>query len=277
MIPDIITTAIAKDGSHTPIEKAKSGERYEGIAHHESCLLYPVHRQGKRSSFAHMPNRQDCRPPGESEEHRQMKEAWFAYLRSLPLFGEIAWNCRLCSKPHTYDLIWGATAVVPERRLGNGLKPDLTILGPTGEPAVFIEFRKSNLSPKMWTYAQETGIPLFVVNVLDGVSEQASLHNRQRRWYDDVPEFDETSRQMARAVEGFPQTVFEPFYDVDGELVDAFLHYDNEDPEQNRLLSLFGMPHPRRGHYLFAHDSTLGCESQRRERMPWQLPMVAAS
>ena len=166
--------------------------------------------------------------------------------------------------------------MVAEKRLGNGLKPDLTILGPTGEPVAFIEFRKSNLSMKMWTYAQEAEIPLFVINVLDGVSEQASLHNRQRRRYDDAA-FSEEDRQLARAVECFPQTVFEPFYDANGNLVDAFLHYNDEDPEQNRVLSLFGMPRPRRGHLLFAHDSTLGCDSQRPERMPWLFPEAAAS
>lgn len=275
MVPDIITNAIAKDGSHTPIETAKSGERYTGIAHHDGCLLYPVHREGKRSSFAHMPNRQDCRPSGESKEHRQMKEAWFAYLRTLPFFGEIVWNCRQCSKPHTYDLLYGAAAVVSEQRLGNGLRPDLTILGPAGEQLAFIEFRKSSLSSRMWTHARGADIPLFVVDVLDGVSEQATLHNRQRRWCDDVPEFEEESRQMARLVDVFPGTVFEPFHDSNGDLVDAFLHYNDEDPEG--VLSLFTMPRPRRGHFLFAHDSTLGCDSQRQDRMPWLYGGLAAS
>ena len=108
---------------------------------------------------------------------------------------------------------------------------------------------------------------MFVVDVLDGESEQATLHNRQRRWYDDIPEFDEESRQLARLVEAIPGTVFEPFHDSKGDLVDAFLSYSDEDPDG--VLSLLGMPQPRRGHFLFAHDSTLGCESQRMDSMPW--------
>ncbi len=199
-----------------------------------------------------------------------MKEAWFAYLRTLPFFREIVWNCRQCSRPHTYDLLHGVTSVVVEQRLGNGLRPDLTIVGADGQPIAFIEFRKSNLSSKMWRHARDADIPLFVVDVLDGESEQATLHNRQRRWYDDIPEFDEESRQMARLVEDFPATVFEPFHDSNGDLVDAFLDYNDDDSEG--VLSLLGMPSPRRGHYLFAHDSTLGCDSQRLDRMPWLWP-----
>ncbi len=271
---DIITTAIAKDGSPTPIEQAITGDRYGGIAHHKGCVLYPVHREGRRSSFAHMPNRKDCRPLGESKEHRQMKEVWFGYLRQLPFFGEITWNCRQCWKPHTYDLLYGATAVVTEQRLKNGLRPDLAILGPTGEPIAFLEFRKSNLSGKIWEYAMQANIPLFVIDVLHEDSEQPTLHNRQRRWYDAIPEFDEESRRMARAVECFPATVLEPFYNSHGDLVDAFLTYHDDDPEQ--VLSMFGIPSPRRGHLLFAHESTLGCDSQRPERMPWLFPEAAA-
>ena len=204
-----------------------------------------------------------------------MKEAWFAYLRTLPFFGEIVWNCRQCSKPHTYDLLQGATAVVVERRLGNGLRPDLAILGPAGEQRAFIEFRKSSLSSKMWMHALDADIPLFVVDVLDGESEQATLHNRQRRWYDGNPDFNEEDKQLARLAESFPATVFEPFYDSNGDLLDAFLQYNNEDPEG--VLSLFGMPSPRRGHFLFAHDSTLGCDSQRQDRMAWLYGGLAAS
>ncbi len=204
-----------------------------------------------------------------------MKEAWFRYLRLLPFFGEITWNCGQCWKPHSYDLLYGAAAVVAERRLENGLRPDLAVLGPTGEPVAFLEFRKSNLSGKMWEYATKANIPLFVIDVLETESEQPTLHNRQRRWYDNIPEFDDESRQVARLAESFPATVFEPFYDSDGNLVDAFLTYHDDDP--NQVLSRIGMPKPRRGHYLFAHESTLGCESQRRERMPWLFPEAAAS
>lgn len=275
MANDIITTALAKDGNPTPIEKARKGERYTGIAHHEDCLLFPVHRRERRSSFAHLPNRKDCRPPGESDEHRQVKQAWSAYLRTLPFFGEIVWNCRQCSKPHTYDLLHGATEVVAEQRLGNGLRPDLMVLGPAGEPTAFIEFRKSNLSGKIWRHACDAGVPLFVVDVLDGESEQPTLHNRQRRWYDDIPEFDEESRRIARMAESFPATVFEPFHDSNGDLVGAFLTYSDKDPDQ--ALSLIGMPSPRRGHFLFAHDSTLGCDSQRQDPMPWLSRGLAAS
>ena len=274
---DIITTAVAKDGSRTRIEQARKGERYEGIAHHEGCLLFPVYRKERKSSFAHMPNRKDCRPPGESVEHKRLKEAWYLYLRSLPFFGEITWNCRECSNPHTYDLLHGATAVVMEQRLQNTLRPDLAILGSAGKPIALLEFRKSNLSDRVWQYATEEGIPLFVIDVLDGESEQPTLHNRQRRWYDHIPEFDEESRRMARLAESFPATVFEPFHNSSGDLVDAFLHYNNEDASTNAVLSLMEMPKPRRGHYLFAHESTLGCESQRPARMPWLFPEAAAS
>ena len=215
--------------------------------------------------------------PEKSVEHKRLKEAWYLYLRSLPFFGEITWNCRECSNPHTYDLLHGATAVVMEQRLQNTLRPDLAILGSAGKPIALLEFRKSNLSDRVWQYATEEGIPLFVIDVLDGESEQPTLHNRQRRWYDHIPEFDEESRRMARLAESFPATVFEPFHNSSGDLVDAFLHYNNEDASTNAVLSLMEMPKPRRGHYLFAHESTLGCESQRPARMPWLFPEAAAS
>jgi hypothetical protein len=274
---DIITTATASEGTRTPIEKARKGERYTGIAHHEDCLLFPVHRRERSSSFAHMPNRKDCRPPGESDEHRQVKEAWRDFLwlelttarfwSRSPMFGDITWTCRECLRPHVFELLDQATDVVVERRLANGLRPDITIVGPGGAPLVVIEFKKTTLSAEVNAFVKAKGIPLFVVNVLDGVNEQASLHNRQRQWYDDNPDFDEESREMARMVEAFPQTTFVPVHDANGNLADAFLTYP--DKESDQVLSLIGMPSPRRGHMLFAHDSTLGCESQRQDRMPW--------
>ena len=285
MSPDIITSAIARDGLRIPIEKAETGERYTGIAHHRRCLLYPVHRRTRRSSFAHLPSRQDCRPPGESEEHRQVKEAWHRFLWSevtaakfwsrAPMFGDITWTCRECLKPHVFEPLAGAVDAVLEKRLANGLRPDITIIGPEGKPIVLIEFKKTNVSERVRQFAEESGTPLFVIDVLDGESEQATLDNRQRRWYDNIPDFDDESRQVARLAESFPATVFEPFYDSDGNLVDAFLTYHDDDSDQ--VLSRIGMPKPRRGHYLFAHESTLGCESQRRERMPWLFPEAAAS
>ncbi len=285
MLKDIITTALAKDGTRTPIEKARTGDRYTGIAHHKACVLFPVHRRERRSSFAHLPNRKDCRQPGESDEHRQVKEAWHQFLwleltaarfwSRSPMFGDITWTCRKCLKPHVFELLDQATDVVVERRLANGLRPDITILGPGGSPLVIIEFKKTNLSGEVNAFAKAKGIALFVVDVLDGVNEQASLHNRHRRWYDDIPEFDEESRLVARLAESFPATVFEPFHDSNGDLVDAFLTYSDKDGDN--ALSLMGMPHPRRGHFLFAHDSTLGCDSQRLDRMSWLYEGLAAS
>ena len=271
MLSDIITTAVAKDGSRTRIEQAGKGERYVGIAHHEQCLLYPVHRQGRKSSFAHLPNRQDCRPSGESVEHKKLKEAWYRYLRWLPFFGDVTWNCHECLKPHVYDLLDGATSVVMEERLANGLKPDITIRGLAGQPLVFLEFRKSHLSSRIREFAQAQKIPLFVGKVDNGEGAQATLHNRQRQSYDGILEFDDDMREMARLFESLPGTEFAPFYDSNGDLVDAFLHYDNANPSVHGVLRLIGMPKPHRGHYLFAHDSTLECDSQRLDHMPWLL------
>ena len=262
MLPDIITTATAKDGARAPIEEAVRGERYQGIADHEECLLYPVHRRERRSSFAHMPKQRNCKPPGESPEHREAKEAWYRYLCREPFFGEIAWSCRVCLRPHIYDLLHGAGEVVMEERLGSGVRPDITIKGVTGEPVALLEFRKSNLSERVRQFAEESGTPLFVIDVLDGESEQATLHNRQRRWYDDVPELDDGFREMALAVESFPKTEFTPIHDSDGNLLDVTLIYDSDEP------SLVGLPSPRRGHFLFAHESTLGCDSQSLDRLP---------
>ena len=209
-----------------------------------------------------------------------MKEAWHRFLWSeltaarfwsrSSTFGDISWVCRECLKPHVFELLGQATDVVLEKRLPNGLQPDITVSGRAGRPIAFIEFKKTNVSDRVIEYAESEGIPLFVVDVLDGSSEQQSLHNRQRRWYDDVAEFDEESRQLFRWADSFPGTVFEPFYDSNGDLVDAFLNYSDEDPEG--VLSLLGIPSPRRGHFLFAHDSTLGCESQRIDAMPWLSP-----
>ena len=216
-----------------------------------------------------------------------MKEAWHRFLwfevtaarfwSRSSMFGDITWTCSECLKPHVFELLDQATDVVLEKRLSNGLRPDITISGRAGRPIAFIEFKKTNVSDRIIEYAESEGIPLFVVDVLDGSSEQQSLHNRQRRWYDGIRDFSKEDRQLARAAECFSGTVYEPIHDSDGHLVDAYLRYDDEDPEQNKILSLLGMPGPRRGHYLFAHNSTLGCESQRLERVPWLFPVAAAS
>ena len=184
-----------------------------------------------------------------------------------PIFGDIAWTCAECLRPHVFELLAEAEDVVMEKHLSSALRPDITIMGPGRRPTALLEVRKTYLSKEAKRFAHAEGIPLFVVDVLDGVSEQATLHNRQRRWYDDIPELDEESRQLAQAAEGFSATVFDPWYDSKGDLVDAFLRYNDEEPDE--ALSWLGIPSPRRGHLLFAHESTLGCESQRLDPTYW--------
>ena len=125
---DIITTALGPDGSRTHIDKSIAGDRYGGIGHHQKCQLYPVfRRKGRRSSFAHMPNRAHCAPPSdESPEHKNVKRRWLEFLQDQlsgcfvcvafgrnsphldcpviltesssvqPFYTEIAWVCGKC-------------------------------------------------------------------------------------------------------------------------------------------------------------------------------------
>ncbi len=291
---DTITTAIAHDGTTTRIEYATPKHRYHGLGHHKGCELYPVFRgEGRQSSFAHMPNRLSCLPPrGESYEHKQAKEQWLEFLedrlsgclfyatqgrRSVPhlhdpydssmpkdpdpLRTEILWICGECQKPHTFDLLKKAYSAVSEKwQFERSVKPDITILNSRELPMVFIEFRKSHLSPKIEEVAETHGIPLFVVDIIDGTSMQGGLYNPQRRWpqrrwYDniDMPAESKAFMRQSDSIR-LPNSYscdFTSIFDDNGRPVDHTLKIDGE--------PMFPIPSPNFGHYLFATWSNIEC------------------
>ena len=290
---DTITSTVGDDGAPVTIENAIRGMRYRGRGHHDGCELYPVFRgDGKRSSFAHIPNRSHCAPPsGESSEHKKMKTEWLEYLEDklsncricrlfgrttmhldcpLPTYGdsyripevEIMWRCTVCHMNHLYNILKGATSVVSETwQFGQSCRSDITILDIDDKPLVFIEFKKTNVSQNAKCVAKANGVHLFVVDVLDGKNVQAGLNNPQHRWYDSV-DMDEESKAFLRAGESINLTgthsAFESLYDDGGNIANTTFSYS--EPEDSPIDRI---PQPRLGHYMWASWSTMGCESQR--------------
>ena len=293
---DIITSALGQDGALVRIEQAIIGMRYRGIGHHEPCQLYPVNRrEGKRSSFAHIPNRSHCMPPsGESAEHEMVKMQWAEFLHAQligcficvhidresphrcpsvpsasphirPAYGTVAWVCDACLKPHIYDILRDAKFIaIEEWQFDRSVRPDITILNKYRYPLAFIEFKKSNLSEVAERVARERDIPLFVVGILDGVSSQNKIHNSQYRWYDNATNMEPADRDLMRRLDSVPRSgsEFNAIFDDDGNLIDATLHY-SEDPGDDSVAS--NMPVPKAGTYLLAERSTLLCDSQRQD------------
>ncbi|MCY4669127.1 MAG: hypothetical protein OXC29_14230 [Rhodococcus sp.] len=281
---DIIRSAVDEDGERIHIDRATTGHRYHGLGAHDGCLLYPVHRDRKRSSFAHLPNRAHCSPPtGESEEHRQAKEQWAKYLgRYLtpcggcsswgvaapnlhrascqrPFFADIAWFCDTCLRGHLYELPKEAANVAVEKSWFGGIvRPDVTVIDRFGEPLIFLEFRKSHLSPRIGRIARRHGIPLFVIDVVSGDSQRQRLHNPQHRWYDEVEELDDEQRDEMRLFSSFPGTYFNVLPNRGGKAVPTLHHIPNPEGEPNWP----PLPNPHFGHYLLADQTTLGCASQ---------------
>ena len=296
---DMITSAAGEDGAQVTIEKAIKGTRYTGRGHHNNCELYPVFRgYGKRSSFSHMPNRAHCVPHrGESDEHRNMKIAWFEHLedrlsdcRVCRVFvrknphldcsltppvdleqghnAKIMWKCAKCQLLHQYDLLKDAISIVCEAwQFGRSCRPDITIQGEDEQPLVFIEFKKTNLSQNVRRIADDNGVHLFVVDVLDGKNVQTGLNNPQFRWYDST-DLDKQSIDFLRRGEAFNNQLggsrshFETSYDDAGNIIMTTFNFSEHD---DSLLDR--IPQPRQGHYLWASWSNLCCKSQQFGRM----------
>lgn len=283
---DIIRAAVDDDGERIHIDDATTGQRYRGMGAHDGCRLYPVHRNRKRSSFAHLPNRASCAPPtGESEEHRNAKVEWAEYLSGylnpcsgcspwgpvapnlhrascrVPFFADIAWFCNTCLRGHLYELPDSAAGVVMEKPwFGGAVRPDVTVVDGNGEPLVFLEFRKSHLSQRVETIARERAIPLFVIDVVSSDSQRQRLHNPQHRWYDDIASLGNEMKQAMRRMDTFPGSSFTVLPDEHGTAVPTLHHLPNPNGDPNWL----PLPNPHFGHYLLADQSTLGCDSQQR-------------
>ncbi len=283
-VADTIRTATDESGERVHIDKATTGLRYRGLGAHEGCLLYPVHRSSKRSSFAHLPNRAHCLPPkGESAEHKRAKGEWADYLRGYlnpctgcsswgsaapnlhlascqrPFFADIAWFCDLCLRPHLYELPSSASDVAVERAfLGGAVRPDITIVDGDGGAVAFMEFKKSHLSPRIAPLAREHAIPLFVIDVSCEQNQRRRLYNPGTRWYDDVEGLDDEAKSKMRLVDALPGTYFSVLPSRNGKAVPTMHHIPNPDGEAIDL----ALPTPHFGHYLLADWSTLGCDSQ---------------
>lgn len=283
---DMIRSAKSAHGGRVHIDDATTGHRYLGMGAHHGCLLYPVHRNRKRSSFAHLPNRANCVPPtGESEEHRWAKNEWGRYLSSYlnpctgcsplgtaapnlhlssclrPFFADIAWFCDACLRGHLYELPREAADAVVERPWFNrAVRPDLTVIDGRGLPLVFFEFRKSHLSPRITTIAREHAIPLFVIDVNADHTQRQRLHNPQRRWYDEVDSLNDETKKDMRLRDSFPGSYLSVLPNGDGRAIPSLHHIPNPEGEPNWP----PIPNPHFGHYLLADQTTLGCESQQR-------------
>lgn len=283
---DIIRSAVNEHGERVHIDRATNGWRYRGTGSHDGCLLYPVHRNRKRSSFAHLPNRANCSPPpGESEEHKRAKEEWAEYLSGYlkpctgcfpwgraapnlhlpscrrPFFADIAWFCDTCLQGHLYELPKEAADVSVEKSwFDRAVRPDVTVIDKCGEPLVFFEFRKSHLSQRIQAIAREHAIPLFVIDVVSDHSQRQRLHNPQHRWYDEVVELDDATKNEMRLLDSFPGSHFNVLPNQDGKAVPTLHHIPNLEDEPNGP----SLPSPHFGHYLLADQSTLDCDSQQR-------------
>lgn len=283
---DIIRSAVDEQGRRVHIDHALTGRRYRGMGAHDGCHLYPVHRDRKRSSFAHIPNRALCGPPaGESKEHRRAKKEWAQYLSSYlnpcsgcspwgaaapnlhlssclrAFFADIAWFCDTCLRGHLYELPQEAADVAVEKPwFDRAVRPDLTVIDTSGTPLVFFEFRKSHLSPRIATIAREHAIPLFVIDVENDDSQRQRLHNPHHRWYDEVDGLDEDAKKDMRLLDSFPGSSFSVLPNRDGKAVPSLNHIPRPEGEPNSP----PMPNPHFGHYLLADQTTMGCDSQQR-------------
>ena len=290
---DIITTAHREDGSRVHIDDAARRGRYRGIGHHERCELYPVFRShGRRSSFAHMPDRSLCASPqGESVEHKTVRLQWVKFLedqlsgcivctmegRDSPHLdcpvapsgcsevrpeAELIWPCGVCHELHIYDLLIGARSVVTEKwQFERSVRPDITVLDECGRPLVLIEIKKSNFSENVLETASANNVPLFRVDVLGVQSFQGGLYNPQRRWYEGV-DMDPESKNFLQWADSIRlpgySSEFVSLFDEDGNLIKTTFSYSDTCDES----LIPPVPPPRMGNYLLAHWSTVDCKSQ---------------
>ena len=178
-----------------------------------------------------------------------------------PWFNTLLWVCRQCSKPHSFDVLKIDDSVKMEAWvLGRSCRPDITIFDSEGNPKAFIEFRKSS-SGKSKTVANELDIAWFEIDVRDGENFDPSLINDTRRFWEDLIHLDENIKEALRRFDTtLPgSTEFMPVFDDDGKLQDAYFAH-KPDQEDDSLTNY--LPQPHIGHYLYAHRSNLGCNSQ---------------
>ncbi len=143
---------------------------------------------------------------------------------------------------------------------GGAVRPDVTVIDSGGHPLVFLEFRKSHLSPRIEAIAQQHEIPLFVIDVLSGNNQRQRLYNPEHRWYDGVDGLDAQTKQMMRSMDMFPGSSFSVLSDENGNAVPTLRHV----PDPDGVPIVDPMPSPHFGYYLLADRSTLACDSQQR-------------
>ena len=139
-------------------------------------------------------------------------------------------------------------------------RPDITVFDSDGNPKVIIEFRKSS-SGKSREVAHSHNLSWFEIEVLDGVNSNVGLINESRQYWEDYLDLDEKMKDSMRRIDPVMpgSTVFMPVFDDDGKLLDTYFTHK---PDENDVGLTSRLPQPHRGHYLLAHSSNLGCESQ---------------
>ena len=290
----MITTALDSNGKPIRITETEKGRDYF-CPEPAGCVLRPVHASKRRSHFRHLRISNDCPDwANESQVHKQTKQEWFEFLKRQlsgcfvctvaleatseskrhqcpvklsgtethdPWYNSILWVCDRCSKPHVYDILDAGDSVSMEKWIfDRSCRPDITITDRAGNPKAVIEFRKSH-SGKSREIADVRNVPWFEIEVLDGINSNVGLINESRQYWEDWLELGEKAKEAMRGIDlVLPgSTTFMPVFDDDGRLLDAyFTHKPNEDEEN---LTDY-LPQPHRGHYLLAHRTNLGCESQ---------------
>ena len=279
------------------IADAVARERYKGNpgSYHQDCILYPVRREYKLDSFAHLPGEAYCpEGRGESSEHRKAKRSWIEYIEdqlsgcaictmdgraaypdhscpatyfngkivpTMPSCYGVLWFCESCTQPHLYKMLRNALTVrhewwTPSRTA----RVDIALLDDSGNPTAFIEVKRRHLSGRRFKYAAEHNIPLFVLDVSLGENIQAQLHNN---W------------GQGGVVRMPDLTVFPPRrfdflnYSIQG--IDLACDTDEagrlewrisyKDPDSG----IYRLPQPSLGPFILASQSTVRCEDLNNE------------
>ena len=158
-----------------------------------------------------------------------------------------------------HNLYKGAVAVETEFYLSHECvrtRADIAILDDLAHPIAIIEIKRRHLSDNPIRYAEQTGVPLFVVDVSRGESVQPELHNVKNKAGEPWPDltthpprhFDPLEYRFGRS-DGDIQ--FRARFDQNGELHYELKHYGEHD---------YHAPSPSIGPFLLAESSTLRCE-----------------
>ena len=201
----MITTAYDPKASQViRIDDAVSGGRYRGVpgSYCQCCTLFP--KRGflrRRAHFAHLPTNPYCDPDkrGESPEHKGAKNAWADFLEDQlsgcvicvrdgrakdpdhehpakyingdvvstpPELWGVIWACAECSQPHFYDLIQTGDSIKrewssPKRET----QVDIATFDANNDLVTIIEVRRTHISDRSRKYAENQGIPWFVLDI----------------------------------------------------------------------------------------------------------------